>query len=56
MQNLLTVSALWQVQYQIVLIMLLKEFIISNVHRTMEIKVLKNVELNTKIKSATLNM
>ena len=53
--NLLIVQDLWQAHYQIFVIISLKEFLKSNVNRSMMIKKLKLAELNTKIVSAVLN-
>ena len=53
--NLLIVQDLWQAHYQILLLIWLKEFMILNVNMDMIIKIVKHVELNTKIVSAVLN-
>ena len=53
--NLLIAQHLWQTHYQILLIILLKEFIKLNVNRDMTVKHVKFVKLNTKIASAFSN-
>ena len=53
--NLFTVQDLWQANYQILLIILLKEFIELNVNMDMRIKNVQPVELNRKIVTAFLN-
>ena len=53
--NLLMTQYLWQVPNQILLIILLKEFIKLNVNIDIIIKHVKRVELNTNIVSAALN-
>ena len=52
---LLIAQYLWQACYQILLIILLKEFIGLNVNMNMIIKNMKHTELNTKNMSAFLN-
>ena len=47
---------LWQAHYQILLIILLKEFIKSNVNMGLIMKKVKRVELNTKIVRVVLNI
>ena len=47
---------LWQTHYQIMLIILLTEFIKLDVHIDMTIKNMKREGLNTKIVSVVLNM
>ena len=54
--NLLIVKDFWQTGYQILLIILLKEFVKSNVNMEMITKNVSLVELNTKILRATLNV
>ena len=54
--NSLATKDLWQVHYQILLIMLLKEFMKLNVNRNTMIKNLKIVDLNTKNATAFLNI
>ena len=54
--NLLIVQDLWQAHYQILLIILLKEFIKLNVNMDMIIKSVNCVELNTKTVGAVLSM
>ena len=53
--NLLTVQYLWQPHYQILLIILLKEFIKLVVNTYMMIKNVELAELNTKTATAFLN-
>ena len=53
--NLFTVQDLWQANYQILLITLLKEFIELNVNMDMMIKNVQPVELNRKIATSFLN-
>ena len=53
--SLLIAQDLWQAHYRILLIILLKEFIKSNVNMDMIIKHVKSVELNKKTVSAALN-
>ena len=53
--NLLIVQDLWPGHYQMLSIILLKEFIELNVNTDMMIKNLKLVELNTKIVTAFLD-
>ena len=53
--NLLIVQDLWQVHYQILLIILLKEFIKLNVNTDTLIKNVKLAESNTKITKTVLN-
>ena len=53
--NLLTVQDLWQPHYQILLIILLKEFIKLVVNTYMMIKNVELAELNTKTATAFLN-
>ena len=53
--NLLIVQDSWEAHYQILLIILLKEFIKLNVNTDMIIKHLKLERLNTKIASVILN-
>ena len=53
--SLLIAQDLWQAHSWILLIILLKEFIKSNVNMDMIIKHVKSVELNTKTVSAALN-
>ena len=53
--NLLITQDLWQVHYQILLIILLKEFIKVKVNTDMMINNMKLVELSAKIVSAVLN-
>ena len=53
--NLLIAQDLWQGHYQILLIILLKEFIKFNVNTNMMIKNLKVVDLNRKIATTFLN-
>ena len=53
--SLSTTSGLWQVHYQILLIILLKEFIELNVNMGMIIKSFRHVELNTKVMIVVLN-
>ena len=53
--NLLVVQDLWQAHYQILLIILLSEFIKLNVNTNTMIKNVKLEELNTKIVSAFLD-
>ena len=53
--NLLIVQDLWQIYFQILLIILLKEFIKLNANTGTIIINAKRVELNTKIVSAVLN-
>ena len=54
--RLLIVQDLWQVHYQILSILLLKEFIELNVNSDMAIKNVKHVELNKSIANFFLNM
>ena len=54
--NLLIVKDFWQTGYQILLIILLKEFVKSNVNMEMITKNVNLVELNTKILRATLKV
>ena len=53
--NLLIAQVLWQVHYQILLIIFLKEFKVLNVNTDMIIKNLKHVELNISIATVFLN-
>ena len=53
--NLLTAQDLWRANYQILSIILLKEFIKSNVNMDTMIKNVKLVELNTKTATTFLN-
>ena len=53
--NLLVVQDLWQAHYQILLIILLSEFIKLNVNTNTMMKNVKLEELNTKIVSAFLD-
>ena len=53
--NLLITQDLWQVHYQILLIILLKEFIKVKVNTDMMINNMKLAELSAKIVSAVLN-
>ena len=53
--NLLIVQDLWQVYYQILLIIFQKDFIELNLNIDTMIKKCETVELNTKIVSAFLN-
>ena len=53
--NLLIAQDLWKARYQILLIILLKEFIKLNVKMNIIIKSLKCVELNLTIVTAFLN-
>ena len=53
--SLLIAQYLWQACYQILLIILLKEFLGLNVNMNMIIKNMKHTELNTKNMSAFLN-
>ena len=53
--NLLTMQDLWQAHYQILSIILLKEFIKLNVNTEIMIKNVKTVELNISIPTAFLN-
>ena len=53
--NLLKTQDLWQVHYQILLIILLKEFIKVKVNTDMMINNMKLAELSAKIVSAVLN-
>ena len=53
--NSLTVLYSWQVHYQILLIILLMEYIKLNVNRDSMMKNVKLAELNTKIMTAFLN-
>ena len=53
--NLLIAQDLWQVHYQILLIILLKEFIKLNVNTDTLIKNVKLAESNTKITKTVLN-
>ena len=52
---LLIVQDLWQTYYQILLIIMLQEFIRLNVNTDMKIKNVKLIELSTKIATAFLN-
>ena len=52
---LLIVQDLWQTYYQILLIIMLQEFIRLNVSTDMKIKNVKLTELSTKIATAFLN-
>ena len=52
---LLIVQDLWQTYYQILLIIMLQEFIRLNVNTDMKIKNVKLTELSTKIATAFLN-
>ena len=54
--NLLITQDLWQVHYQILLIILLKEFIKVKVNTDMMINNMKLAELSAKIVSAVLNI
>ena len=59
--NLLIAQDLWQDYYQILLVILLKEFIKSNVNMSTMTKTVKRADLNTSIATAfsniqTLNM
>ena len=53
--QLLIAQDLWQDQYQILLIILLKDFIKSNVNMDMIINNVKHVELNTNTAGVVLN-
>ena len=53
--NLLIVQDLWQAHYQILLIILLKDFIRLNVKKNMILKNVKLAELNGKISTNFLN-
>ena len=53
--NLLIVQDLEQVYYQILLIIMLKEFIKSILKMNIIKKIVKHVELNTKVTTAFLN-
>ena len=53
--NSLKVQDLWQAYYQILLIILLKEFVKLNVNTNRMIKNVKLAELNTKIATLFLN-
>ena len=53
--NLLIAQDLWQVYYQILLIIFQKDFIELNLNIDTMIKKCETVELNTKIVSAFLN-
>ena len=53
--NLLITQDLWQIHYQILLIILLKEFIKVKVNTDMMINNMKLAELSAKIVSAVLN-
>ena len=53
--NSLIAQVLWQVHYQILLIIFLKEFEVLNVNTDMIIKNLKHVELNISIATVFLN-
>ena len=53
--NLLTAQDLWRANYQILSIILLKEFIKSDVNMDTMIKNVKLVELNTKTATTFLN-
>ena len=53
--NLLIVQSLWQVHYQILSIIFLKEFFKSNVNMDTIIKNVKHSELNTKLATVFLN-
>ena len=52
---LMIVQDLWQAHYQILLIILLKEFIKLNANMDMITKNVERVELNTKIESIASN-
>ena len=52
--SLLTAQDLWEAHYQILLIILMKDFIKSNVNTDMIIKNVKSVELSIKIVSPVL--
>ena len=52
---LLIVQDLWQTYYQVLLIIMLQEFIRLNVNTDMKIKNVKLTELSTKIATAFLN-
>ena len=52
---LMIVQDLWQAYYQILLIILLKEFIKLNANMDMITKNVERVELNTKIESIASN-
>ena len=52
---LLIVQDLWQTYYQILLIIMLQQFIRLNVNTDMKIKNVKLTELSTKIATAFLN-
>ena len=54
--NFLIVRDIWKVSYQILLIVLLKEFIKLNANMEMIIKNAKLAELDTKIAIAILNI
>ena len=51
--NLLIVQDLWQAHYQVLLIILLKEFLRLNVNTDAMIKNVKIAQLNTKIVSVS---
>ena len=53
--NSLIAQVLWQVHYQILLIIFLKEFKVLNVNTDMIIKNMKHVELNISIATVFLN-
>ena len=53
--NLLVVQDLWKVHYQILLIILLKEFIKLNINMDKMVNKMKLLELNTKIAIAFLD-
>ena len=54
--NLLIAQDLWQVHYQILLNILLKEFIVLNINSDMTIKNVKHVEINISITTVFLNI
>ena len=54
--NLLIAEDLWQVFYQILLIIFLKEFVKLNVNTDMMIRNVKPVELNVSIATVFLNV
>ena len=53
--NILIAQDLWQALYQILLIILFNEFTKLNVNTAMMKKIVRLIELNTKIVSAALN-
>ena len=53
--NLLIAKDLWPAHYQILLMILLKEFVKLNANMDVIIKNVKRLELNTKVMSAALN-